>query len=90
MITIEDLGPLIVDTLPKVPQEAAKDIIDRGNLTNLTEEEVLASIKPFREKRTGLERCCQTILAIYRRKNNTDHLFDLKLPDFNDLGFRIT
>lgn len=90
MPTLEELGPLIIDTLQKTPQEAAKYILDKGKLTNLTEEEVMSSIKNFREKRTGLEGCCKTILSIYRRKNNTDSILDLHISDFEDYGFRFT
>ncbi len=75
--TIENLAPIIIDTLKLSIELAAKEIISQGNLTNLTEEEVINSIKSFRDTRKGLEPCCNTIMSIYRRKNNQIEFDDI-------------
>jgi hypothetical protein len=80
--TKESLGPIIIETLSLPIYEAANKIIEDGNLEYLTPEEVMNSIKSFRQKRKGLEMCCETLVAIYRRKSIEED--DVKLSDSLD------
>ena len=65
----ENIAPVIIDTLKLPIHAAAEKIILDCDLTYLTPEEVINSIKSFRETRKGLEMCAETIATIYRRKS---------------------
>ena len=77
--TKENIAPMIVDTLKLSLTEAAEKIIAECKLDYLTVEEVVDSIKSFRQTRKGLEMCAETIATIYRRKSMEED--DMKLGD---------
>lgn len=77
---LENISFIILETLHLSIECAAKEIIKKGNLTGLTEEEVINSIKSYRTSRKNLESCCSALMSIYRRKNRQ---FDLEF-DYDD------
>ena len=79
MPSIEQLAPIIIDTLTDSIEFQAREIISQGELTNVQESDIIDSIKSYRRTRKGLEQCCQTLMAIYRRKN-----MEVDLPNLRD------
>jgi hypothetical protein len=76
--TIEDLAPIIVSTERLPIESSAKQILEKCNLDNVTAQEVIECIKPFRHTRKGLEACCKAIVAAYQRNNQTPDIPDLR------------
>lgn len=78
MPTIEQLGLIIANTTHISIESSAKEILSQIDLGEVTAQDIIESIRPFRQTRKGLEQCCQTLMAIYRRKNLSNDPVDLR------------
>lgn len=78
MPSIEQLAPIIIDTLPDSIELSAGKVIQQGELNNVHESDIIDSIKSYRRTRKGLENCCQEIMKIYKSKNPEPEIPDLR------------
>ena len=78
MPSIEQLAPIIIDTLPDSIELSAGKVIQQGELNNVHESDIIDSIKLYRRTRKGLENCCKEIMKIYKSKNPEPEIPDLR------------
>ena len=79
MPTIEQLAPIIIETLTDSIEFSTKQVITQGELNNVNEADIIDSIKLYRRTRKGLENCCQEIMKVYKNKNP-----EPEIPDFRE------